>query len=853
MKRKKQGASLIAVIIIFMFLTTVSMAMLSMVLGNYKARVAESKRVENLYASDSGLDVAYNIIGKTFDAATKYGYFKVLTLKNGNNTGPNNDTYQIFKDDIDALTTDINNLISDKNNIQNNPQDYPDTDLSELDKQISQKRALIQEDKEFQQVLINEEFKRAFKNFIEKSDAKSAENVPDTQLKDFIENHQYISSVTSENIDDTDKSKETVEFGISNQASPTLTADPIDLVIVSGSLKTTGISASTGGHYETVEFNVSPDQEYYNIAVTSKFYSEKLNNISNDDDDNQESPKTNERQLKAQFNMSVPNFKDIYYQTAVGETQQYLATKDRAITVAGNMNLNNANGFTVNDGEVYVGGTTPPSVTVSNRSFAKYNGGIMVYDSNNVTFNKDVITRGTFNLRNEANVNILGNLYGRNVYIGGKRYNPEDLNDGLNNLAQGANLHVDTGEVVIDNDLGLKGDNSHVTIRDFYGVNDKKIYETDPYGKPVDIVKSSSSIIVNSHENNSSINITNSAYIMGTAHINTNDTSNDGSNEYQTGESGAVIGNYIAYTVPLDETERLSYYDPLQLLNEPNVITKAKHFFDYWTSEIGKKNYPDTGGIQLPLNQDGTIKTQNIHTLGALVYETTKEINGEKIVEKKVLDSTYNFDTDPQSPDSDVYKKKAEFASKVYKFNQSATKPYDYDKTIVTDFNSLVDTSKISSSGYDLTKQSNRGEYAIFNGDASKEIKIKKSSDSVDRIITSADTVEIQVGNKEGEYILNSVIVAAGNVSIDSDITIKGCVIVQGDLNIDQDNVKINYDSGVIKRVQAQNSDVFKAVFGGSIVDDNEGIGTSEDSTSGVASSYDLKNFLKKNMWTIIK
>ena len=81
MKRKKQGASLIVVIIIFMFITTVSAATLTMVASNYKARVAEGKRVENLYSSDSGLDVAYNIIGKTFDAATKYGYYEVEALK----------------------------------------------------------------------------------------------------------------------------------------------------------------------------------------------------------------------------------------------------------------------------------------------------------------------------------------------------------------------------------------------------------------------------------------------------------------------------------------------------------------------------------------------------------------------------------------------------------------------------------------------------------------------------------------------------------------------------------------------------------------------------------------------------
>lgn len=84
MKRKKQGAALITVVIVFMFVFTVSMAMLSMVVSNYKARIVESKRIENLYASDSGLDVAYNIIGKTFDAATKYANLKVQKMQSLN-------------------------------------------------------------------------------------------------------------------------------------------------------------------------------------------------------------------------------------------------------------------------------------------------------------------------------------------------------------------------------------------------------------------------------------------------------------------------------------------------------------------------------------------------------------------------------------------------------------------------------------------------------------------------------------------------------------------------------------------------------------------------------------------------
>lgn len=107
MKRKKYGSSYIVVIIIFMFVSTISMAMLSMISANYKARVVESKRVENLYSSESGLDVAYNLIGKTFDAAAQYGNLRVKRLQsltkdsNDDETSPYNQDFIDLKIDID--------------------------------------------------------------------------------------------------------------------------------------------------------------------------------------------------------------------------------------------------------------------------------------------------------------------------------------------------------------------------------------------------------------------------------------------------------------------------------------------------------------------------------------------------------------------------------------------------------------------------------------------------------------------------------------------------------------------------------------------------------------------------------
>lgn len=868
MARRKQGASLIVVTIVFMFLTTVSFGMLSMVVGNYKARVSESRRVENLYASDSGVDVVYNVLGKNFDGAVKYGYWKVYTLKKGTNTGPNNQTYKDINDDITSLNNSITQLKQEKEEKVNSK----DTDLSKIDKEIGEKNSLLKKEEEFQQILIEEEFKRAFKNFIQKVDqsdenASDAINISREQLSDLIVDHSYfdLSEIEKENAaNDINEEFETktIEFGIGNDIqddiSPTFSINKIELELPQDTDTNDSETSNkkiylSDGSYREVD--ISPPKEYYNISVDSTFYSEKLK------DDNDSLSRTNERILEANFKLSIPQFKDIYYQEASGDIVDYLATKDRALTVKGNMNLNEADDFTVS-GEVYVEGTTPSSVSVdgtiqsginvSNRSYQKYNGGIMVYNSEGVWFKNDVVTRNTLNLRSGADVTIDTNLYGSNIYVGGSKYNANKLDDGLNDAAAGSVL--DVSQVVIDNDLGVKATGSTITIDDFFGINDKTIDNTE-----ADRVKSSSSIIVNSEDDTSSVNINKYLYIMGTAHINTNEKDDNDKYKYQTGESAAVKGNYIAYAVPdsIDTTEKFAYYDPLQLLDdsdvEDKVSYKAKHFTDYWNREINKKHYPNSGGIHLLgiLDEEGNVSLENIkeyiHTVGALVYEA----NGEKVLG---LDSQSSYGPDLELPGGAVYNKQAEFASKVYKFNQSATKFYDYDNTILTQFNSLVDTSKISSSKYNLQKQNGQGEYAIFYGDPDEEIKITTDIDHSADVITDDGIV---IGNKgtrdEPDYTLNAVIVAAGNVSIKSDeVNINGCIIVGKDLNVnDKSGVKITYDSGVVERVQAKNETVFQAVFGNSIVYDNSE--NESDNSTSVDSSYDLKNFVEKQLWKILK
>ena len=68
MKRKK-GSSLISVIIFLMFLMIVGATTITMVTMDYKFRLNESERIENLYGAESGLEIAYDILLKASDYA----------------------------------------------------------------------------------------------------------------------------------------------------------------------------------------------------------------------------------------------------------------------------------------------------------------------------------------------------------------------------------------------------------------------------------------------------------------------------------------------------------------------------------------------------------------------------------------------------------------------------------------------------------------------------------------------------------------------------------------------------------------------------------------------------------------
>lgn len=162
-RRKRKGSSFIFVIIMFMFVITVSTAMLSMVSGNYASRVSESKRIENLYGAESGLDIAYNIAAKTIEEANQYAtdctknFQEKVEMLEKESKWTDTDSNVII--DIDGISTtffsnDIKNLYSLYSHI-----DYLKALQEDKSSEINLYNEYIDE-------FLNYIFKDRFKNYI---------------------------------------------------------------------------------------------------------------------------------------------------------------------------------------------------------------------------------------------------------------------------------------------------------------------------------------------------------------------------------------------------------------------------------------------------------------------------------------------------------------------------------------------------------------------------------------------------------------------------------------------------------------------------------------------------------------
>lgn len=819
MKRKRTGASLIVVIIVIMFISTVSMTMLSMIAGNYRARVMESKTVENLYGSDSGLNIAYNIIGKTIDAGNQYGDLKVKEMKkltkdsspDGATSSPST-IYINLKKDIDYWEN-YNSNPKNKHNQkpQNEINDYIASDNKILD------------------TVINEEFKSSFKSFILESNVTTDSGV--SEIKDSIINKRYVNQI--KNLDNKVSSYDIaeVQFLSTNNPPPTLSINDTDGIKYNQWNKRS-ISNKTG----TVSFDVY-DNQRYTIKVQSQFQSKQGNtNVAG-------TTKT----VQATYTLSVPNYRDVYFTQSFGDSK-YAALDDQALTIYGNMDVMNLNKLNIN-GDIFVQGHEP---NINNIVYDKYKGGITLNNINTFNFNNDVITQETFNIgenvgsdNNQALIN--GNLYSRNMYIGNI--------DGTEASNTQSNVHI--GDLVVDNDLTLNAKNAKIDINNFYGINEKTVSDNSDINRE----KKSSSIIVNGNDK-SNVTINNNAYIMGVAYIDTKDELGK-SKPYKTGESLAFKGNYIAYSVPDPNKtkEVFSYHNPLYLFDpnkndtESEIDQLRKHFENYWDGKLTDDN---TGGISLPSNtkaigaimyKDSTgkiqVKNDAANLIDPIIDEKGVIIPKRGDYARKVYNMGYpQRDTDYTALASD----KQTYLQNLY------TSPTNAQYTLDTMMNLPEDIDETNNYGNDNSSYSavdeanNVTEKSIFT---KKDILISGDNASGD-VKLSNDYIYIDASkNKE----IDAVIATEGNVTIDGDVNFKGNIIAKGNLTVEgktnfSQSTSISYNADIVKKVQFEHIELFEKVFGGRIDDEEDSWQSNEEELNP---NYDLKKFLNISLWKVVK
>ncbi|MGL4624372.1 MAG: pilus assembly PilX N-terminal domain-containing protein [Culicoidibacterales bacterium] len=285
-----------------------------------------------------------------------------------------------------------------------------------------------------------------------------------------------------------------------------------------------------------------------------------------------------------------------------------------SLTIGGNLYIENNNVNVQNN--VFVAGR--PSDELDSVQ-DKYEGGIYNNQPSggNLVFpdGRVVATGQTFHANGNTTSGLKSaNIYAQNILI-----------------TESADFEARAG--ILDNDLVVTATDSNIIFDNYYGINDVTIDRPSLY-------RDSSSILINTPDPSKiRLNISTSAYISGTAMI-------DLAKPYQTGESVAVQGNYLVYTLPIEELTTLcnnpqttteigkcselvyEYRQPLQVLTGVQKLDG----FQEWTIAQKAKYFREVANTvtkaQELLNYSASVNVArwNSFAAGALLYTENNQV-----------------------------------------------------------------------------------------------------------------------------------------------------------------------------------------------------------------------------------
>lgn len=794
-KRKKKGSSLVMVVIITAMIFTFATSMIAMVTGDYKARLNESKELQNLYQSEAGLDLVYNTIIKNSDTATEYANKQVFDYIAG---------------------------IKDVNSIADN-------------------------DEKIYEVL-NKKFKENFIKFLGKHETvNNTTNLSDLKAtNEGAKNKVVPNSVISITDDRDEYYNNNLLYAIMNLQYLTYESTDANVEIKNENLKWNPISREIKDNQiaeiKVIGYEVDMTNYKITIQVESTFKTDSSKN-----------PKCleNKKTIKTKYIVNAPDYAQNYGISADVKDINLYDASSKAIATDGNLYIKDAGTVNVNGGDIWIKGTDTNESKTSLYSFDKYRSGIFINESSFNVTNGKIYTNATFNLENEADVNI-EDLYAVNAYIGA-----QSVGAASNNNKLVAN------NVITNNDIAFNSPNSNIQIGNYYGINDKTI-ESGVIDK-ADAAMKSSTIIVNNDKNsaNSTINIDN-AVVMGVAYVETDKA-------YQTGESVAIRGNYAAYEYILPgyiDKIKLEQYDTnnfkAQFIKHKDgsdltVDEKANYFKEYYNTQIDGSNFSfSNGGITI----------NNLTSVGASA--TTNGVNSGTGINEDTLRKISSL--------------KKEYAKNVY-----AMGGLDGDDAQMEAYNANVVKNTVASSinsdklvdyvsDKELEDLRLKEGQLILNKDADKTVHVYSDRiELLDKDFNVLNTIRLASGKDTHK----AMIVTKGNVVIGDDnkiVNYNGTIISAGDVTFEGSGVKnITYTQQTIVDISAKFYYYIDGVFKGkpfsvSVGKDtliskginnqtsykqNEGSDTEKSTVTDVYyksnAKYDADTYLKKGLWQLVK
>lgn len=794
-KRKKKGSSLVMVVIITAMIFTFATSMIAMVTGDYKARLNESKELQNLYQSEAGLDLVYNTIIKNSDTATEYANKQVFDYIAG---------------------------IKDVNSIADN-------------------------DEKIYEVL-NKKFKENFIKFLGKHETvNNTTNLSDLKAtNEGAKNKVVPNSVISITDDRDEYYNNNLLYAIMNLQYLTYESTDANVEIKNENLKWNPISREIKDNQiaeiKVIGYEVDMTNYKITIQVESTFKTDSSKN-----------PKCleNKKTIKTKYIVNAPDYAQNYGISADVKDINLYDASSKAIATDGNLYIKDAGTVNVNGGDIWIKGTDTNESKTSLYSFDKYRSGIFINESSFNVTNGKIYTNATFNLENEADVNI-EDLYAVNAYIGA-----QSVGAASNNNKLVAN------NVITNNDIAFNSPNSNIQIGNYYGINDKTI-ESGVIDK-ADAAMKSSTIIVNNDKNsaNSTINIDN-AVVMGVAYVETDKA-------YQTGESVAIRGNYAAYEYILPgyiDKIKLEQYDTnnfkAQFIKHKDgsdltVKEKADYFKEYYNTQIDGSNFSfSNGGITINnLTSVGASATTNGVNSGTGINEDTlRKISSLKKEYAKNVYAMGGLDGD----DAQMEAYNANVVKNTVASSINSDKLVDYVSDKELEDLRLKEGQLILNKDADKTVHvySDRIELLDKDFNVLNTIRLASGKDTHKAMIVTKGNVVIGDGNKIVNY--NGTIISAGDVTFEGsgvknitytqqtivDISAKFYYYIDGVFKGKPFSVSVGKDTLISKGINNQTS--YKQ---------NEGSATENSTLTDVYyksnAKYDADTYLKKGLWQLVK